>query len=361
MNNSKKTLRTQQVKKDVKKVNPKVWMITSIVLVVLLVGAILFDQFYKRVVITINGDKYYMDDLTYYFYGVEAQYDYMDQLYGNAYWDMVVDEETGATYRDYAKEEVISTILYNEILYREAINNNYELTAEETEDINTDVKTMLDDETYVPLVQKNNFTKKYLTEVIGKTTLAKRYRQDVIDSLPIDDEAIKAEINKEDYKQYDIEYLYISTKTTDEEGTTVEMNDEQKKTAYDQLNSYVEKAKQTEDWSTLLPEDESDVKYVENNFVKGDNKFTEDFEETVSALENKEISDILENELGYFLVRMVDNNSQDAYETAVKDAITKAEEDAFAEKYQEILDTYEYEVNDKVMKSLRMGEITLIN
>lgn len=361
MNNSKKTLRNQPVKKDVKKVNPKIWIITSIVLVVILVGAILFDQLYKRVVITIDGDKYYMDDVAYYFYGVEAQYDYMDQLYGNAYWDYVIDKETGSTYRDYAKEEVISSILYNEILYREAIKNNYELTAEEKEDIDADVKAILDDKNYTPIVQKNNFTKKNLTKVMTRTTIAKRYREDMIEALPIDDEAIKAEIKKEDYKQYDIEYLYISNKTTDENGSSVEMNDEQKKDAYNKLNAYVEKAKQTEDWSTILPEDEENVKYVTNNFIIGDSKFSEDFEEIVSKLENKEISDILENELGYFLVRMVDNDSQDAYESAVESAITSAEEEAFSKKYQEILDSYEYELNDKYLSTLKMGEITLIN
>ena len=35
---------------------------------VVLIAALLFDQLYKRPLVTIDGKKYYLEDLTYYFY-----------------------------------------------------------------------------------------------------------------------------------------------------------------------------------------------------------------------------------------------------------------------------------------------------
>ena len=63
-----------------------------------------------------------------------------------------------------------------------------------------------------------------------KNTLANRYEQDIIDTFDIDEEAIKAEFDYEEYRQYDIEYLNISTVVYDEEkGSNVPVSEDDKK------------------------------------------------------------------------------------------------------------------------------------
>ena len=83
----------------------KLWIIVSAVLLVALIGALLFDQLYEKTIITIDDKDYKMKDLSYYFYQVESQYDYYDQMFGGGgtYWDMTYDENSGATVRDMAK------------------------------------------------------------------------------------------------------------------------------------------------------------------------------------------------------------------------------------------------------------------
>ena len=360
MNKTKKIIKyPKQEVKEKKNINPKIWMVTSIVLLIALVGSLLFDQLYKRTIITIDGDKYYMEDLKYYIYGIESAHDYYSQMFGAQYWDMVIDQSTGSTTRDMAMDEAMNSALYTEILYREAIADGYTLTDEDKEKVETNVASLLDEQLTENVIEKNGFTKEYLTDVLSKTTLVSRYRQDIIDSLDIDDEAIKAEIDYDEYRQYDVEYVFISTETQDEDNKTVAMNDTEKEAVHDKINSLYETALETEDWSELIPEEEKELIYRERSFLERDTVFSEELETIIMAMDNDSISEILEDESGYYFVRMINNNSSESYDNAVQNAITNAEEEGFNEVYNEISDQYEKEVNKKALKRYRMGNITL--
>lgn len=366
VNNSKK-LQTKKVKKDhlidqkpITKMS-KAWIIVSAVLIVILAGAMLFDQLYESTLLTINGDKYKMNKLSYYFYTVESQYNYYDQMFGGngTYWNMVYDEKTGATVRDQAKAEAVDAAFYNEILYRQATSEGYTLTSEEKATVATNVDTLLKDQIPAAVIKKNNFTKKYLTNIMDKTALVARYRQDKIDAQNIDDAAIKAGVKYDDYRQYDIEYINISTQTTDADNKTVDMTAEQKKAAYDKISGIYESAKTTTDWSKLIPATDADLTYKSTNFVASGNTFSEDFEKMMMGMENGAISDIYEDTTGYYIVRMVNNNSSESYDNAVKQAISTAENDAFTKIYNDIKTKYKTTTNEKALKSLTMGSVTL--
>lgn len=368
VNNSKK-LKTKKVKKDhlidqkpITKMS-KPWIIASAVLFVILAVAMLFDQLYESTLLTIDGDKYKMNKLSYYFYTVESQYDYYDQMFGGGgtYWDMTYDEATGSTVRDEAKTEAVDAAFYNEILYREAIAEGYSLTTEEEATAATNVDTLLKEQIPAAVVKKNNFTKKTLTDIINKSTLVTRYRQDKIDAQDIDDEALKAGVNYDDYRQYDIEYINISTKTTDEDGNSVDLTADEKTAAYDKINGIYASAKTTEDWSKLLPTDETELTYKSTNFVASGTTFSEEFENMMMGMENGAISDIYEDTTGYYVVRMINNNSSESYDAAVEQAISTAENEAFTKIYNDIKTKYETTTNEKALKSLSMGTITLAN
>lgn len=362
MNNAKKTIRYPKKEvKDKKKINPKVWIISSIVLVIALIGSLLFDQLYKRTIITIDNDKYYMEDLSYYFYGIESAYDYYDQMFGGQYWDMVMDESTGSTARDMAMQEALNSALYTEILYREAIADDYSLTDEDKETVETNVASLLDEQLTEEVIEKNGFTQEYLTDVLSKTTLVSRYRQDLIDALDIDDAAIKAEVNYDEYRQYDIEYVFLSTETKDEDGKSVPINETEKEAALDKINALYETALDTEDWSELIPEEEKELLYRKDNFLESDTTFSEDLEAAIMVMENDTVSEVLEDERGYYFVRMIDNNSSESYDTAVQEAITAKENEGFNEVYNDIADKYEKDINTKALRRYRMGNITLAN
>ena len=342
-------------------ISSKVLTIASIICVAILVGALLIDQLYEAPLLTVDGEKYSLKDLSYYFYTVEYQYDSYDQMFGGsgAYWDMTSNETTGATMRDAAKETAINTSLYNEVLYNQATNEGYTLTDEEKKTAEDNATKLMDETLSKEAIAKNGFTKGYLTEMLNKTALVDRYHSDKIAALDIDDEAIKAGVNYDEFRQYDVEYLFASTQKTDADGKYVAMNDQEKADALAKLNTYVEKAKTTEDWSKLLPKEEVAVSYKTENFIETDTTFDDEFEAKIMAMENKEIGEVYEAADGYYLVRMINNNSSERYDSEVKSAITAKENEGFQKVYDDILKEHKYKINNTTLKGLTMGNLTL--
>ena len=365
MNKSKKPIKNKQkVNKKQFTINPKIWIVLGAVLGLVLIVAVLFDQLYKRPLITIDDKDYYLEDMTYQFYTTESYYDYINQIYGGSYWDMPYSESSTISVRDFTKAQTINNVIYQEILYNEAVSNGYSLTQEESDKIDEEVDTILTDQSLSKkFIKKNGFTSDYLKSVLTKNTLATRFSEDVIESLGIDTESIKADFDYDEYRQYDIEYLYVSTEITNEEDYTTEpMNEEEREAALDKITSLRRDALKSEDWKALIPENEDQLKYRENNLLPTDTYFPEDFKTTIMAMENMEISDVLETEDGYYVVRMINNNSTETYDKVVEDAITQAEDEAFSEEYYEnILPKHSYETHDSAISKLRMGRITLVN
>lgn len=367
MNKSKK-LQVNNVKKDKLTAQKPItktslpWLVAFAVLVVGLIAALLFDQLYKPTIMEIDGKGYTISDLSYYFYTVESKYNYYDSMFGGggAYWDMTVDDE-GNTVRDLSKTEAVNLALFNEVLYNQAKTDGYSLTDEEKKTISDNVDLLIGSQIPPADIRKNNFTKAYLTDVLGKITLADRYREDKIAQLNIDVEEIKKDINYEDYRQYDIETISIATKSTDDSGNIVDLTAEQKQAAYDKIKNIYEAAKTTEDWSTLIPDDEEELTLNSDNyFLKDDALFSEDMKNKMMTMNNGDVSEIFEEANAYYIVRMVNNNSSESYDVAVEDAVSAAEDKAFSDMFDnEILPKHEYTIKDKSLKRYTMGFVTV--
>ena len=189
--------------------------------------------------------------------------------------------------------------------------------------------------------------------------MVERYRKDKIETFDIDDQAIKDSVIYDNYRQYDIEYLFVPTTTTDEDGKSIALSDEEKSAAYEKLKSYNDKAKETEDWSKLLPEDETVVTYKSADFVKTDTTYSDEMKAMMTAMDNGAISDIYEVEDGYYIVRMVNNNSTESYDNAVEQAITSAEDQEFTKYYNELAAKHKTTTNDRALASMTMGNLTI--
>ena len=80
------------------------------------------------------------------------------------------------------------------------------------------------------------------------------------------------------------------------------------------------------------------------------------------SMENGDITDVVEEDDGYYVFRMVNNNSSETYEKTVEDAIKEKEEEAFSKEYNEsILPNHTFELNNRAIRNLRMGRITLVD
>jgi foldase protein PrsA len=364
--NSSKKLKAKKVKevkfsdKPITSIS-KPWLISSLVLVVLLIGALLFDQLYSPTLMTIDGKKYNLRDVSYYVYSVESSYNSYGSYLGDDFWDMTADEDTGTTMREQSRQDAINEVLKYEMLNNEAKSQGYKLTDDEKKTINTNVESLLaSDQMTTAVIKKNNFTKSYLTKIISKMTLAERYRDDQIAKLDIDDAKIKDGVSFDDYRQYDMEYIFISTQTTDADGNDVDISDAEKATALDKINAVYDTAKTASDWSSMVSSEDPDLTYEESSFVVNDSTFSKDFEAMMEKMDNGDVSDVYTDTTGYYIVRMKDNKATEAYDDAVTSAISDAENSAFNDLFEStIKPNHPYTLKNKALNKLKMGSVTL--
>ncbi|MEG2775521.1 MAG: hypothetical protein RR906_08950, partial [Acetivibrio sp.] len=197
-----------------------------------------------------------------------------------------------------------------------------------------------------------------ITERELQETVVARYKQDKVDAFDIDDAGIKAGVDYDTYRGYELEYFFVPTTETNEAGENVAVTD--KEALRKELQTVFEKAG-SGDWSKVIDskDEKAVVKYGTKTITKEEESFPADLTAKLMAMNNKEIMDIVEAEDGYYAFRMVNNDSPEQYNTKVEESISAEEEAQFKGVYEELKAKYEIKEYDKNWKSIVFGTVTL--
>lgn len=363
MNNSKNTLKKQNEEKPKKKEymasDKKTAIFAGIIigLVLIISIAIGFEQLYQPTIFKIDGKKFHLQDLNYFIFMAENEGANMAQYFGDNYWNLEYEE--GKTMKDMAKESALENAIQSEILSKEAKAADYTITEDEQKDMDSSIEDILSNMSKEQL-RKNGFTKSSLTKVMEKILLAQRYEKDEIDKLDIDDDAIKKTFKYEDYQEYKVDTIFISTEKQGEGEEKVAVSKEEKQAAYKKISDILSKAKTSTDFSSLIGEEEKELTASEKTFKSGDKTFDSDLEKKIITLKNNEVSNILEATNGYYIVRMINNKSTESYDEAVNNAIQEEEQKQFKEKILDPLkEKSNIEINEKEWGKIEIGSLTL--
>lgn len=356
-------------------------------IIVILIGLICWEDLHPRIIFTVNGEKVYLSDMMFDIYMSESTGQYMDQLYrqnyGSSYWDAEAND--GMTNAELLKDNTLESAMQRAMMYNEAVAAGYTLTDDENKTIEEDASSAFDQLT-AEVKNRTGLTKDQIVKYYQRKTLADRYKQDWIDTFDINDEEIKAAISAEDYRQYDIQYYYIPYNKTDDQGQSVEMTADEKKAAMDELKAAYDDIKSLEDFSTYIDEpsdaaegenaeatatpapgpkapEGTNIKYTSKSFIETDE--VSDFDTVllaeIKAMDNDTIMDkVLEDSNGCYIIKMVNNNNPERYESECESAITDAENKEFDEQIGELeADKYTIELKEDEWDKVDFGKVTI--
>lgn len=321
------------------------------------------DQMAPKVVVTVDDRKYTLSDVGYYIYQGEMQGNYIANFYAQMqkdYWNEALDDE-GTTGADQTAESVMSEITRYAIIYGEAVAKGYSATDEDKKTANEEKDTIVKNLT---TKQKliTGLSEKELYNAILENTIAERYRKDVITSLNVDYEEATKDITQKDYKQYDFQCYFASTKTTDEQGNEADISEEQKAELKTKIEEIAKKAKTEEDFTKLIGEDEQSIEFKEDEQLlakdAGDENsgFDVKLDAKITKMKKDEISGVLEGEDGYYVVKLIDNTSTESYDDAIEEAKSNADTEAFNKEYSDNIEpNHKTTVNDDVWDNIPFG------
>ena len=226
-------------------------------------------------------------------------------------------------------------------MYMCALRNNLTLTDEEKKSIQDEVKSTRDSLTDKQKKMKG-LDETTLTRVFEKRELGEKYKKNVIASLNIDEEALKKTVSKEDYRQYTLQYYTFAKKEADSSGESKDKDKATLDKALKDMTDLQKKAVKAEDFTKGLIETEENgntdkttgISYETRDLIETDTDFLDSKTlKKVKKMKNDEISDVLETEDGYYVIKMVNNNDPEAYDNQCQSVIQQEQENQFNTEY----------------------------
>lgn len=349
-------------------------LITLCVLVILVLCiGVGIQQFKPKVVVTVDKEKLTMSDMMYPIYEVESQYSAYNEMYqsmlGTSFWESDYQgsdgtSSSGVTNSIGMKQEILTREVQYEILSKLAEKNKYTLTDEEKKKAEKDADKALKGLSWLQKFQLD-FSKKKLTALFEKRALATKYRDSKQEELNKDikrEDAIK-DLKKADYRQYDIQFYYASINEQDDEGNSTPVGADKKKALAATIKSIAKKAKAGDDFTKLSDKDNEDITFEKDgSFVEKDGfSYLSDANlKKVKKLKNGQVSEaFIDDTTGYYVVvKMIDNNSEEAYNTACDDAVKAKQDEAFTNWYTEEQAKHKVNVNTDIWTDVTIGAVT---
>lgn len=359
----------------------KILILIGILLIVGVTFIVCYIQLRPREILTVTGknaenqeitNKLYYTDAMYDIYTAETQYNsyesIYEQIYGTTYWAAENVDNAGRNGSQAAKKQIMDALKQREILYMEALKNKVELTEEETKKIDEDVaaavKNMTDKQKKMAGLDEAS-----IREALEKQAYADKYKAQVISGLGIDEEALKKGVKKEDFRQYTLQYYTIAkTETKAGESEPSKKSDADLKKAKQDIEALQKKAVNAKDFTKDLitdadndnADDKTGISYSTHNLIETDTDFLDKkTRKQVKAMKNDEVSDVIETEDAYYVVKMVNNNDPEAYNSECEKVVSDEKEKRFKEKYDnDIGSAYTTEVQSYWKGRVNIGYLT---
>ena len=287
--------------------------------------------------ITINDDKYSKADMNMSLYNLKYNYFGKD---ASEIPDATLEEQlssVGMTVSEYLKSEAVNELKYRSVIKKIASDNNITLTEEEKEEINSNIKSVINSfgshGKFKKFLSKNKITEKAYKSYLESDKLYDKVFEELYKSGKknyLTDEEIKKETSNyynEYYKANQI-VLGIVDKNTLESLTDTVIN--QKKTL---IETILKEAKSGVDFEELVKK-YSEEASSDNNLYFTNDDVLEEVYNVVDSLKEDEISDIIKTKYAYSIIKRLklDDKKLDEYlekKAKIKfnnDITTKAED-----------------------------------
>lgn len=287
--------------------------------------------------ITINDDKYSKADMNMSLYNLKYNYFGKD---ASEIPDATLEEQlssVGMTVSEYLKSEAVNELKYRSVIKKIADDNNITLTEEEKEEINSNIKSVINSfgshGKFKKFLSKNKITEKAYKSYLESDKLYDKVFEELYASGKknyLTDEEIKKETSnyyKEYYKVNQIVLGIVDTNTL--EGLTDTVIN-QKKTL---IETILEKAKSGVDFEELVKK-YSEEASSDNNLYFTKDDVLEEVYNAVDSLKEDEISEIIKTKYAYSIIKRLklDDKKLDEYlekKAKIKfnnDITTKAED-----------------------------------
>lgn len=266
-----------------------------------------------------------------------------ESVYGPEVWNVALD---GMTLEENVKETVLAKIAQIKTMYLLARDKEVTLDAQEQERVNQAAEKYF---------QTLNDREKELTgadldvirQLYMEYALADKVYQYIIQD-------VNPEISDDEARTITVQHILIRTYTADGAGNRVPLPENQRQAVYEKTLEIRELAVNGENDFVDLASRYSEDSAITYSFGKGE--MDEAFEEAAFALETNEISQVVESESGYHIIKCLSTFDREQTDISKQEIVEERRREVFGQEYDRFVDTLVRNLNTKLWE-----EITLIH
>lgn len=322
----------------------------AIVLAVFFLGGCAMEDGYSRVIFTtgfkedevfrIGKSSCTLPEFMVYLTNTQNQY---ENVYGGQIWNV---EFEGVTLEDNVKDIVLAKIAQIKTMYLMAKERDVKLDEADLQRVEKAAETYFQSLTDQEL-EALGVDQEIIRQLYTEYAMAEKVYNQII-------EGINPEISDDEARTITVEHILIRTYTTDGTGKRIDYSDSMKRECYEQIAGLRQQAIDGEADFAELAAKYSDDENLSYSFRKGEIDAT--LEEAAFRLGNGEISDVIELDGGYHLIRCISTFDREETDANKLKIVEERRNEVFGREYEDFVDNLVRSLNEQLWQ-----EITLVH
>ena len=307
---------------------------------------VLTTEFEKDELMRINDLSCYLPEMMLYLTTIQNQY---EEVYGNEFWDKTAGDET---LEDKIKENVLAKVAQIKVMQLMARDYGITLDEEETAAVNEAAESYfagLNDKE----IELTGATLETVISIYTEYALANKVYEYTIKD-------INPEISDDEARMVTVQHILIKTYANDADGNRVAYTDRARTEAYELCEELRQRAtdeEEPEDFEMLAAEYNEDENVT---YTFGRGEMPESFEEAAFSLDEGEISEVIETESGYHIIKCIKAIDVDETQENKEKIVRERQDSAFEETYDAYVATIKKNLNHELFDSITLIDDPLV-
>lgn len=296
---------------------------------------VLTTGFAKNEVFRIEEESCLLPEIMVYLTNIQNRY---EKVYGNQIWDTKIND---ITLEENVKEMALAKIAQIKAMTLLAKKHNVTLNENEHKTVETAAEQYYSSLSQIE-IDKMGIDKDTIVSLYEEYALSvKLYRYLIKDINP--------EISDDEARTITVEHILIKTYTLDEDGNRVEDTDYAKSEELKRALEIQKLAESGEDFDALVGKYSEDDTSI-YSFGKGE--MEPKFEEAAFNLGTDEISDVIETQFGYHIIKCISTFNREVTDANKVKIVEQRREEVFGDEYDNFVASLTRNLNKELWKQV---------